>query len=184
MNLNPLGILTVSALLLAGCSSVRTHVDTGPIHARTFSFVNTVDRNAPEMDANRKALHATIQEAITKDLTAKGLTRTASGGDLTISYLVIVGNNAATRAIDDYFGFTDDESELRAKAQQAYTDSKNPNFFEAGTLLIDVVDSKSFKLLFRSYASEPILQNPTSDVRAARIQSVVDNVLKGLQIAR
>ena len=112
------------------------------------------------------------------------MTRQAAGGDVTVAYLVIVGNNASTEVIDTYFGYGRDASGLQEKAQAAYTGSKNPNYFEAGTLLVDIIDAKTYKLLKRSYVVRPLLSNPSAEVRAERIQEAVDAVLKDLRIAR
>ena len=71
---------------------------------------------------------------------------------------------------------------LHNKAQGAYTRSKNPNYFEAGTLVIDIIDSKSFKLLKRNYATRPTLKNLPADAKAARIQEVVDEILGDVRI--
>ena len=68
-------------------------------------------------------------------------------------------------------------------AHDAYTGSKNPNYFEAGTLVIDLVDAKSFKLLKRGYATRPVLRNLEADARAARIQGVVDQIFSDLRVA-
>src|SRR4029077_10453781 len=119
---------------------------------------------------NREPIHAMIQEAITKSLAAHGVSRVATAGDVSVGYLLIVGNNATTAAINDYFGYGEDESALHEKAHTAYTGNKNPNYFEAGTLVIDVIDSKTFKLLRRNYATRPILRNLPADARAARLQ--------------
>lgn len=108
----------------------------------------------------------------------------ASGGDLTVAYLVIVGNNASTEAINTYFGYGRDVTALHEKAQSAYTGSKNPSYFEAGTLLVDILDTRSFKLLERNYATRPVLRNPTAEVRAANIQDAVNEVLKGVRIVQ
>ena len=172
-------LLAAGMMTLAGCSSTPTKVDTGPIRARTFSFVDPGPKAAPAYVDNRQAIHALIQDAITKNLAAKGVTRTASGGDVTVGYLVIVGNNATTTSINEYFGYGSDAAGLHEKAQKAYTGSKDPNCFEAGTLVIDVVDSKSFKLLRRGYASRPVLRNLSADARAARLQEVADEILRG-----
>src|SRR5437867_13192760 len=86
-------LLAACALVLAGCSSTPTKVDTGPIRARTFSFVNTGPRQAPANADDRQAIHAMIQEAIKKNLAARGVTRAAAGGDVTVAYLVVTGNN-------------------------------------------------------------------------------------------
>lgn len=171
--------LAAGMMSLAGCASTPTQVDTGSIRARSFSFVDPGPKAAPAYVDNRQAIHALIQDAIIRNLAAKGLTRTASGGDVTVGYLVIVGNNATTTSINEYFGYGSDAAGLHEKAQKAYTGSKDPNCFEAGTLVIDVVDSKSFKLLKRGHASRPVLRNLSAEARTARLQEVVDEILRG-----
>lgn len=175
-------VATAGLLALSGCSSVPTKVDTGPIRAKTFNFVDGGLKPAPAYADNRDAVHALIQDAITRNLAARGVTRVAAGGDVTVAYLVILGNNVSTRSINDYFGYRDDASALHEKAQDAYTGTKNPNAFEAGTLLVDIVDGKSFTLRKRDYATRPILRNMPADTRAALIQEVVDEILRGVRI--
>ena len=180
------GLLVVVAagiLALAGCSSAPTKVDTGPIRARTFNFVDGGVKPLPTYSDNREAVHAMIQEAITKNLAARGVARVATGGDVTVAYLVILGNNVSTVSINDYFGYRDDAWALHEKAQEAYTGTKNPNSFEAGTLLIDIIESKGFKVVRRDYATRPLLRDLPSDARAARIQEVVDAILRDVRIA-
>ena len=71
---------------------------------------------------------------------------------------------------------------MHEKAQEAYVSNKNPNFFEAGTLLIDITDSKDFKLLKRGYATRPILRDISDNARAERIQGVVDEILADVRV--
>ena len=177
-------LLAAGALAFAGCSSTPSKVNTGPIRASTFSYVNTGSKPAPSFANNEQAVHATIQEAITKTMARSGVSHVAAGGDVTVAYLIIVGNNVATTSINDYFGHNGDASGLLDKAQSAYTGSKNPNFFEAGTLVIDIIDSKSFKLLKRGYATRPILKDLSASDRATRIQGVVDEILRDLRIEK
>lgn len=171
----------VAGLLIAGCSSTPKRVDSGPVKARTFSFVKGGAVSAAD---KREAVHQVIQDAITQNLAAKGVQKVPTGGDVTVAYLVIVGNNATTEAITTYFGSGRDPSGLSDKAHEAYMDSKNPDYFEAGTLLVDIIDSKSFKVLHRSYASRPVLRNPTAELRAANVQEAVSEVLANLRIAK
>jgi len=176
-------ILAAGAFALAGCSSASKTIDSGKIRASTFSFVNTGGKSSPGYSDNRQAIHEMIQGAITKNLTERGITKVATGGDITLAYLVIVGNNVATKSINDYFGYSDDADALAEKAHSSYTNTKNPNYFEAGTLVIDIIDAKTFKRVKRGYATRPILRNLPADARAARIQEVVDEILRDLQIA-
>jgi hypothetical protein len=178
-SLLPLG---AAILALAGCSSTPAKVDSGAIRARTFSFVATIAKPAPAYVDNRQIIHSMVQGAIVKNLTGRGLNQVASGGDVTVAYLVIVGNNGSTTSINDYFGYGEDADALHDKAHKAYTTNKNPNYFEAGTLLIDITDTKSFKLLKRGYATRPILRNLSNDARAARLQEVVDEILRDLRL--
>jgi hypothetical protein len=60
------------------------------------------------------------------------------------------------------------------------------SFFVAlnlATLLVDILDAKTYKLLKRAYVVRPVLSNPTAEVRAERIQEAVDAVLKDLRVA-
>jgi len=175
--------LAAVALALAGCSSTPTKVNSGPIHAHTFSFVNRGTKPAPGFADDRQAIHNMIQDAITKDLAAKGLTKVATGGEVTVGYLVVIGNNVSTETINDYFGYGEGAAALHDKAHAAYTSSKNPNYFEAGTLLIDITDSAHYKLLKRGFATRPLLKDLPDDARAARIQEVVDEILQDVRVA-
>lgn len=173
----------VLALALVGCSSTPTQVDTGTIHAKTFSFVDTGNRTPPKNTDNREAIHGMIKAALTKDLTARGLQQVPTGGDVTVAYLVIVGNNVVTTSINDYFGYGRDADALLSQAHSSSKRAKIPDAFEAGTLVVDLISAKDYKLLSRSYATRRILRDLPSDERAARIQAVVDEVLRDVRIA-
>ena len=105
-------------------------------------------------------------------------------GDVIVSYLVIIGDNASVEAINAHFGYKDDAAALSDKAFLAYTRSKNPNHFASGTLLIDIVDARSFKLLKRNYAVRPLLRDAAPADTRAIIQSAVDEALAGLSIEK
>lgn len=178
-------IITLGGLLLLnGCSSTPTHVDTGPIKASTFSFIGGGAAPKADFADNREQAHVMIQQALTDYLKAKGLSRVASGGDVTVAYLVILGNNVTTESINTYFGYGRESSALQDKAHTAYTGSSNPNYFEAGTLLVDIIDSRTFKLLRRDHVTRPVLRNASEEVREANIREAVYAVMKDLKVER
>lgn len=180
-------LLTAAVFAMVGCSSTPTKVDKGPIRAATFSFVSGSAMPQAEFAEKREAVHAMIQAAIVKDLTGKGLQQAAPDriGDLTVAYLIILGNNVTTTSINDYFGYGRNASALVDKAHRAFTENdSNPNYFEAGTLVIDLIDSRSHELLKRGYAVRQVLRDVSAEVRQERIQEAVDEVLKNVRIAR
>jgi len=176
-------VLAAVALATAGCST-PTRVDSGPIRAHTFSFMDPGPRQRPAYADNSQPIHAMIQQAIATNLTTHGVTRMDKGGDVTVAYLLIIGDNASTISINEYFGLRDDAANLQDKAHEAYTGNANPNHFEAGTLVIDIIDAKTYKLLKRGYATRPVLRNISNEARAARIQEAVDDILRDLRVER
>lgn len=169
------------ALIVAGCST-PSNVNSGPIKAQTFSFVKGGVPAQADFTDNREQSHAMIQQAITDNLASKGLTRVDTGGDVTVAYMVILGNNVTTERIDTYFGYGRNSAALHSKAHKVYTRSKNPNPFEAGTLVVDLLDADTFKLLRRTHVSRPVLRDSSPENREANIREAVDAVLEGLRV--
>ena len=182
MKTNLLLLLTLVVLPLSASAKAPAKVNRGVIHARTFNFATPSSKPAPDFVDDTAAVHAMIQKAITKNLAARGVTRVSTGGDVTVPYLVITGNNVSTRAIRAYFGYSDDVDDLHDRAQKAYTRTKNPNHFEAGTLLIDIVDGRNFKLMKRGHVTRASMRNLSAGAKAARIQEAVDEILRDVRI--
>ena len=175
--------LLLAGLFLAGCSSTPTHVNKGALPAHTFNFINGGIALAPPAADKRDTVHQQIQAAIIKNLAAKGLNRTDGTGDMIVAYLVILGNNVSTEAITTYFGSGRDAGALHDRAHAAYTGDLNPNHFEAGTLLIDVIDAKTYELLYRNFAVQPVMWQATTEERAGRIQAAVNAALAKVRVA-
>lgn len=180
-----LAFLLVAGLALAGCSSTPTRINKGPLQARTFSFLDTHSKGTHSFSENEPEIHARVQEAITRNLAAKGVSKVASGSDITVGYLILVSDAVSTRMINDYFGYGLDAAELQEKAHgKIVVDDKNKTPYPAGTLVIDVVNSKTGEIVQRSYAVRPIMAHLPLSERVARLQSAVDEALKDLRIAR
>jgi hypothetical protein len=171
--------------LFAGCSSVSTKIDRAPVTARTFSFLNTGSKPLPTGADPRQEVHAAIQQALIKHLATKGVTWTTNGGDVTVAYLVIVGNNVETTSLNSYFGYSSDADALVDKVhQEQAVGSSARNYFEAGTLVVDFLDPKTSKILQRRTIQAPVLRNLSAEDRATRVQAIVDQALGDVVIAR
>jgi hypothetical protein len=181
-----LPLLGLAAVLtLSGCSSVKTKIDSSPVNARTFSFLNTGSKPLPAYAEPRQEAHAAIQQAIVKNLAAKGVAQVASGGDVTVAYLLVVGNNVETTSLNSYFGYSSDATALvdQVHKEQA-VESKSRNYFEAGTLIIDFLDPRTSKILQRRTIQAPILRDLTQQARLTRVQAIVDQALADVAPSR
>jgi hypothetical protein len=177
-----LPLLCLTILLLAGCST-PTQVDTGRIQASTFNFIRPTARQVGANFSERdQQVHTFIQESITANMADRHVNRVAQGGDITVAYLIIVGNNANTTAINDYFSYTEDGIELAEQAQKAYNKHPNQNYFEAGTLLVDLIDNRTQKVVMRNYVVRPLSPNASPEERRNRIQQAVNEVLYDARI--
>lgn len=175
-------IVSLLALVLAGCSSTPSKVDSGPIRASTFAFMEASSSPTAARSETRKAVHAAIQDSITQGLATHGVTPATASPDLLVGYLIILGDGVATLSIDDYFGGARSSLEVQEKAHRAYTKVQDPNGFEAGTLVVDILDARSFKLLRRRYVTRPLLREPAESVRREYLRDAVNETLQGLKI--
>ena len=174
-----------AALMLAGCSSTPTRIDHGPIQGRTFNFFDTGAKAIPSYAEKETLVHAKIQETITRNLAAKGLAKVATGGDITVCYLVIMSNGVSTSAIDAYFGDGVAGADLQDKAHDAFAvHHKQETPYPVGTLVIDLVDSKTCKILNRNFVYRPILGRLPIQERVSRLQEAVDEALKEVRLVQ
>jgi len=182
-NAMPLFLLVAATFVLAGCSSVKTNVDKGHVSARSFSFLDSGSRQAPSYAEASQQAHAMVQKAVIHNLAARGVTNIATGGDITVAYLIVVGNNATTTSLNEYFGYTDDASAMVERVHKEQTSNQDRTYFEAGTLVVDILDPKSSKLLQRRSIHAPVLRNLPTEQRAERVQAIVDQALADLPVS-
>jgi hypothetical protein len=178
-------VALTAILALAGCSSTPPlQVDAGPVRVGSFNFVNSKASAQAARDERRQAVHGMIQAAIAENLTARGFQRTPGRGDITVAYLVVVGNGAATAVFDDYFGLGREGGEIGAAVHERQSGLGGPNYSEAGTLVIDLLDSNTLKLLKRATVVRPVLRNAPAEIRKEHLEQAVADALQGLQVSK
>ena len=175
----------VAGLVFTGCASTPTRVSTGKIKAKTFTYVDLKGRPTPEFAEKRAPVHAMIQAAIDAGLAAKGLAKVDENADVYVAYLLIVNNNTSTASVNDYFGHGRDSSGLVEKAHEKLTiESKDPNAFEEGTLVIDLIDGRTHELIWRNFVIRGLHRDATDEVRQQRINDAVAEALTTLRVAK
>lgn len=180
------GALTSAAVLaLTGCATTPTRYDSGPIKARTFNYFNARADDASPFTAKEAEIHDLIQQAIERNLAAKGLTKVSKNGDVTVTYLIIVSDGGKTISYADFYGYGQSEDDLQAKAHEAFDiKNKNRTQYNAGTLVIDVADFRKYKLFWRNFVCRPIMNDLPVAERKQRLEDTVNEVLKPLRVAR
>jgi len=186
-SLNPVSFLSAATLglILTACSTTSTHIDKGGIRASTFSFVDQVRPASANPDDRSAQGLAMIRQAIANNLASKGVREVQSGGDVTVAFLAIVGNNVSTVALDSYFGFNNDSDALLSKvhSHEAVKD-KSRGYFVAGTLVVDFVDPHTSKTLQRRTIQADVLRDLSMQQRAERVQAIVNQALQDVPFTK
>ncbi len=132
----------------------------------------------PITDATEQQVHRMIQSSLSRQFPAKGLAYGKGGADLVVAYMVIYQEPGMTANYDDYFGYGRNPEEIAAVAhKRGAVDSGRPDFFRQAGILVDVIDSRTNKLVFRGFTKGDVLQNASAGTRAARIDAAVSQAL-------
>ncbi|MGB0258906.1 MAG: DUF4136 domain-containing protein [Coraliomargarita sp.] len=171
-------LLILSATLAAafiGCKSVDTPKGTSAGYS-SFRLYRELPSNSAHFANKDDQAHAVIQKEIVSSLKQGGLKETGDDAELIVAYLVLIQDNAASTAIDNYY--VNSGSEILSYAhEQVAVKGNYSRDFKAGTLIIDVIDAKERKLIYRNYASKQIAEELEGAAREARIKSVVDEAI-------
>ena len=128
--------------------------------------------------AKEKKVHGIFHKAIKNEFTSHGLSYGKADADLKIAYLVMIQNNAITFHYNDYFGQGRDADKIAEYAHlKGATQSRRDEFFERVIILVDVIDTKTNKLVFRNHYAKDIVDVPSDKVRAQRINAIIKETL-------
>lgn len=158
-------VSTASILFLAGISSaqqVKTDYDRNANFSqyKTYCWGKVKTSDALDVDRIKNAVNAVLQ--------TKGWTQVDSGGDASVMAMEITHDQQTLNTFYDGFGggwgwrgFGD----LGEATTTTYT-------YEVGTLVIDLFDSRTKKLLWRGSSSDTLSNNSNKNIR---------NLNKGVQ---
>lgn len=143
--------LTVTALILTGCATMRvsSHTDPGLVWSkyRTFDWgpADTLPPGDPRLDKD-PYFQDRVEGAIEKAMASRGFERSTSSErpDLLIHYHATITERIDVDQIDRGYGSCAAEDCLRVAR------------YEAGTLVVDIVDAESNVLIWRGWAQDSV----------------------------
>lgn len=119
---------------------------------KTFAFDKDGARNP--------FVNAMIVEAVARELTTRGLTKVDTDPDLRVVYLAASGPNLQVASLPFYQVVNPTYSGLVGGASIAMWD------VTTGTLVIDLFDVKTDRVVFRGTATDVLQRAPSADFRA------------------
>lgn len=168
--------VVLSALALTACASTMTvssHVERGLdfTRYRTWDWgpADTLPTGDPRLDAN-PFFKDHVQGAVEKALAGRGLGGpTAETPDLLIHYHAAINQRLNVTSADTRYGY-------------GYEDSGSAvGEYEAGTLVIDIVDARTKRVIWRGWAQDTVEDSLKSeDKMAKQIDEAVTRMLTQL----
>jgi len=169
-------VVAAGALGVTGCATmnVSSHVERGldfaQYHTYNWGPADALPTQDPRLDKD-PFFHDHMQGAVEKRLAVRGLTLSTSGrADLLLHYHANVTQRLAVNRLDQGYGYCSSED-----CPGGVTE------YEAGTIVLDVVDARTNRVIWRGWAQEDLARVIENRDRMARdIDEAVTRMLNRL----
>lgn len=172
---SPRGYLLVAVLFLAACSTVSVTTDFD--HSTSFSQYHTYSLTPDtEKIGLLPSSEAALREALRTNLARHGVSETSGNADLHVVTHVSTKEKLVVHHSSDWpydsmaYGYG--RYGMWAGAPRTYTDISQ---YTEGTLILDFVDAKTQKLVFRGIGTGTVSDPKTN---AARIKEAVEKIVQ------
>ncbi len=181
-------VATCSMLVLvfAGCaSSVRTGSHQAPdanfAGRTTFRFVPDKSLAAAGAVSNSAYWREQIAQDIVAALNAKGYrffpTRQT---DFLVAFHIVLKEGESVTTLDNYSGYNLSPGEETQADLARFQNPKRPGEAASGTLIIDLIDPRKRRIIWRGYTTEALDRSQPTDKLRVRVRAVVEKTLADL----
>ncbi|MCW8803936.1 MAG: DUF4136 domain-containing protein [Ignavibacteriaceae bacterium] len=165
-----INLLTITFLLLGGCSSISVHQDYDPEYdfsnLKTFGFIPlSSEAGIDQLSADR------LSSAIKTELLAKGYTLSEQA-DFGVALLFSSKTKTNVQSYGYGYGYG-----YYGRPGYGGMGGVDVTQYEEGTLVIDFVDMKENKLVWRGIGSGALSQSPSVEERTQRVNNAVNQIL-------
>jgi Domain of unknown function (DUF4136) len=155
-----LKITIVVVLASALLCSVAQGQKTSAAFDKNIDFSNYKTFAFDKAGARNPFVNMMIVEAIERELNARGLTKVNADPDLNVVYLAAIGPNLQVASVPFYQVVNPAYSGMVGSAAMAMWD------VTTGTLVIDLFDRKTDRVVFRGTINEVLQRAPSADLQA------------------
>jgi hypothetical protein len=174
--------LILAAVAAVGFVSCVPNVDMPKGSSKGYTSARLIQRN-PKLPAitnpTEKQVHGMIQKSLAEKFSSRGMSYGKGDAELVVAYLVIYQEPGMTADYRDYFGYGRNAGEIADIAHMRTMEkNKRPDYYQQAGILIDVVDARTNKLVYRNLAKGDVVKGASAATRAARIDAAVSDALE------
>jgi len=155
--LTVIGVVVLASTLL--CTVVQAQ-KTSAAHDKNVDFSNFKTFAFDEGKARNPFVNAMIVEAVERELTSRGLTKVDTDPDLRVVYVAATGPNLQVANVPFYHVVNPAYSGMVGSSAMLMWD------VTTGTLVIDLFDRKTDRVVFRGTITEVLQRAPSADLQA------------------
>jgi len=164
--------ICLGIVLLSGCSTTKIDLPKGKSTGySSFRLYEHDSQYVPDFTNREDRANALIQDALKKEFSSHGLKESQKDAELIVAYLLIVQNTAVSTAISDYY--INSGSDILSEAHRRMQKNHKSGRYEAGSIIVDVIDKNTGDLVYRDYASREILPYLSAEESEKRIAAAV-----------
>ncbi|QSX38189.1 MULTISPECIES: DUF4136 domain-containing protein [Shewanella] len=172
-------LIALAALALGACSSIKTSWDFDPAvnftQYKTYAWVAKQEEGAGyHLDG---LMDQRVRDAVDAELKAKGFSLVATEqADLLVNYLTKVDKKINVDTFNTSFGYNPYWGPSWGFGNSVQTQTVVREY-EVGTLIVDLVDHKSDRLVWRGSLADTIKDKNTPQEREALIRQAVAKIM-------
>ncbi|MGC6465641.1 MAG: DUF4136 domain-containing protein [Akkermansiaceae bacterium] len=170
----------VSCLGFVSCTSTGgVDMPKGTGKGYTAARLPVLDPNyTVPTSAREDQVHKMIQNSLKANFKANGMGFGQSNSDLIVAYMVIYQELGMTTRSTKYFGNNADTERIAEVAHlKGAVDTGRPDFFQQAGIIVDVMDARTNKLIYRNVAKGDVVKGVSDSTRAQRINGAVTQAL-------
>ena len=169
--------------LLVGCAGVEVEIDhdkSYPFQSlKAFTWMPDTDKRKGDPRVYNDLADARVKNAVQAELIAKGYRKVEAEAeaDFMVGYHSLLQDKMSAKTVNDFYGYQGVWSNgywYQPGLPQTYVYE-----YEQGTLLLDIVDAESQRLVWRGSAQAELDRNPSPAKREKRLKNAVAEILKG-----
>lgn len=178
----------VLILLVAACSSVnvQTELDgTANLGAlRSYGWLEATEASLKGVRVENPEVESWVKGAVEKEMMKKGYTMNSGGNpDFFISWFGAVETKVKVDSINHFYSSYGYGPVASSMPPESQLDGKSREYKE-GSILLDVIDPVSQKILWRGVGTDKVLQDLDKEEVALYVNRVVKSILKSFPAAK
>lgn len=172
-------LILALASMLAACSSVKTSWDYDPqVNFKQFKSYAWVNKSDTDENYHLNGLmEQRVKNAVERELQAKGITPASNeSADILVNYLTKVDKKVDVDTFNTDFGYNPYYRPGWNWGTRVHTQT-TVREYEVGTLIVDIIDNHSKKLIWRGSLADTIRDNKSPEERTEIINQSVAQIL-------